>query len=137
MYMFNSNYYSNGQMPARRPLILIVDDNAMILRNIKAILNNDYDVAVAPSGAHALRSISANKPDLILLDYEMPEMNGKQVMEKLLENDDYKDIPVIFLTSLDSRQRVIELLALKPAGYMLKPADPDILKSKVKDILGR
>lgn len=135
--MFNSNDNYYGQMSTHKPLILIVDDNAMILRNIKAILDERYEVAVAPSGVHALKSITTNIPDLILLDYEMPEMNGKQVMEILLEVDEYKDIPIIFLTSIDSKQRVLELLSLKPAGYMLKPVDPDDLMDKVREILGR
>lgn len=133
----DKNILSKEQIENSKPHILIVDDNAMVLRNIKAILDKDYSVAVAASGKHAFRSIDNKKPDLILLDYEMPEMNGKEVMEKLLENDALKDIPIVFLTSLDSKQQVMELLALKPAGYILKPADSMDLTQKVREILGR
>ena len=63
--------------------ILVVDDNAMVLRSIKGVLEERYTVAVAPSGIHAFMSIGKKMPDLILLDYEMPEMNGRQVFEKL------------------------------------------------------
>ena len=133
----NRNFLSDEEQAALRPHILIVDDNAMVLRNIKGILETDYSVSVAASGNQAFRSISIRKPDLILLDYEMPEMNGKEVMEKLLEDDETKDIPIVFLTSLDSKQRVMEILALKPAGYILKPADSIALTEKVREILGK
>ncbi len=134
--MVNNNF-SNGQGAMSMPRVLIVDDNAMILRNIKSMLDDEYMVSVAASGKQAFNSIASNKPDIILLDYEMPEMNGKEVMEKLLEDENLKDIPVIFLTGTDSKQRVIDLLALKPAGYMLKPADPVILLDKIKHVLGK
>lgn len=117
--------------------ILIVDDNAMVLRNIKSVLEHDYSVAVAPSGVHAFISIGKKMPDLILLDYEMPEMNGKQVLEKLQGQEEYADIPVVFLTSMDSREIVMELLALQPAGYILKPVDAQVLLDRVEDIIGK
>lgn len=117
--------------------VLVVDDNAMMLRNIKSILDDKYSVAVAPSGAKAFASMRKQMPDLILLDYEMPEMNGKEVLEKIQAEPGLKDIPVVFLTSVDSRVKVINLLALKPAGYILKPADPELLKNKLAAILGQ
>lgn len=122
----------------KEPLhILVVDDNAMVLRNIKAILEKNYSVSVAPSGVHAFISIGKKVPDLILLDYEMPEMNGKEVLKKLQATKEYADIPVVFLTSMDNREIVLELLALMPAGYILKPADSGILLEKIEDIIGK
>lgn len=117
--------------------VLVVDDNAMVLRNVKGILENDYSVAVAPSGFHALISVGKKLPDLVLLDYEMPEMNGKQVLEKLKEHEEYTDIPVVFLTSMDTREIVIELLALRPAGYLLKPVEAQVLLDRINDIIGK
>lgn len=117
--------------------ILIVDDNAMVLRNIKQIIEPDYSVALAPSGVHAFIAMGKKKPDLILLDYEMPEMNGKQVLEKIREQEEYADVPVVFLTSMDSRETVIELLALQPAGYILKPVDSQVLLDRLEDIIGK
>lgn len=131
----NRNFLSKEEMDALKPHILVVDDNAMVLRNIKGILKDDFSVSVASSGNQAFRSISFRRPDLILLDYEMPEMNGKEVMEKILEDDEMKDIPIVFLTSLDSKQRVMEILALKPAGYILKPPDAAALTNKIREIL--
>lgn len=117
--------------------VLIVDDNAMVLRNIKGILEQDYSVAVAPSGVHAFISIGKKMPDLILLDYEMPEMNGKQVLKKIKEQKEYADIPVVFLTSMDTREIVLELLALQPAGYLLKPVESQVLLDRIADIIGK
>ena len=116
---------------------MVVDDNAMVLRNIKGVLDEVYSVAVAPSGVHAFISIGKKKPDLILLDYEMPEMNGKQVLEKIQEDEELQDIPVVFLTSMDSKEIVMSLLALNPAGYLLKPVDSRILKEKIYEIIGK
>ncbi len=117
--------------------ILVVDDNAMMLRNIKGILEEKYSVAVAPSGAKAFTSMHKQLPDLILLDYEMPEMNGRQVLEKIQSDSVLKEIPVVFLTSVDSRVKVMNLLALRPAGYILKPVEPEVLMRKIEQILGR
>ena len=124
----------NGREPLH---ILIVDDNAMVLRNIKSILEQNYSVAVAPSGVHAFISIGKKVPDLILLDYEMPEMNGKEVLQRLQAEEEYADIPVIFLTSMDNREIVLELLALKPAGYILKPTDSQMLLERIENIIGK
>ncbi len=117
--------------------ILIVDDNAMVLRNIKGILEQRYSAAVAPSGLHGFVSIGKQMPDLILLDYEMPEMNGKEFLEKLQAEPEFADIPVVFLTSMDSKEIVMELLALRPAGYILKPVDSQMLLDKIEGIIGK
>ena len=134
-----ADYHANNNVQdSREPMhILVVDDNAMVLRNIKSILEKNYSVAVAPSGVHAFISIGKKVPDLILLDYEMPEMNGKEVLKKLQGAKEYADIPVIFLTSMDNREIVMELLALKPAGYILKPADSQMLLERIEDIIGK
>ena len=117
--------------------ILVVDDNAMLLRTVKKILEEKYSVAVAASGVQAFVSIGKKKPDLILLDYEMPEMNGKEVLEKLQSDEELNEIPVVFLTSADSKEIVMELLALKPAGYILKPVDTEMLFQKLEGIIGK
>lgn len=117
--------------------ILVVDDNAMVLRNIKGVLEEKYTVAVAPSGVHCFMAMGKKMPDLILLDYEMPGMNGKEVLEKIQADEELKEIPVVFLTSMDSREIVMELLALRPAGYLLKPVDSKLLNDKIMEIIGK
>lgn len=136
--LFIENFIGDSVKKAKSNAhILVIDDNAIVLRNIKSLLEPLYSVAVAPSGKHAFVSISNRKPDLILLDYEMPEMNGKEVMERLKTTEKTKDIPVVFLTAMDSRETVLELLTLEPAGYLLKPIDSKMLYDTLDNILGK
>ena len=120
----------------RRRHILVVDDDVRVLRLLKVHLQ-DYDVATAINGKLALKFLENKTTDLILLDYEMPEMNGKEVLQKLQAEKEYADIPVVFLTSMDNREMVMELLALKPAGYILKPTDSQMLLERVENIIGK
>lgn len=135
--LFNGDAKEGSAVAENKGHILIVDDNAMVLRSIKKLLDTKYSVAVAPSGNHAFISIGKKKPDLILLDYEMPNMNGKEVMEKLQEDEQLQNIPVVFLTSIDSQEIITELMALKPAGYLLKPTDSQLLHNKIYEIIGK
>jgi CheY-like chemotaxis protein len=136
--LFIDNFIDNsGSLSGAKAHILIVDDSGIVLRNIKVLLEQSYTVSVAPSGKHALLSIKDQKPDLILLDYEMPEMNGKEVMERIKADETTKDIPVVFLTSVGSKDIVLELLTLEPAGYLLKPVDSKNLHDTINKALRR
>ncbi|MBO6284241.1 MAG: response regulator [Pseudobutyrivibrio sp.] len=116
-----------------RKLVMIVDDNAATLRTIKEMIQDNYDVTVATSGMKALTAMGKNPPDLILLDYEMPVCDGKQTLEMIRADDEFKDIPVIFLTGVSDRAHIEAVLTLKPAGYMLKPA----IKEKLLEIIDK
>ncbi len=114
-----------------KKLVMIVDDNAATLRTIKEMIQEDFDVTVATSGMKALTAMGKNPPDIILLDYEMPVCDGKQTLEMIRADDEFKDIPVIFLTGVSDREHIEAVLSLKPAGYMLKPA----IKEKLLEAL--
>ena len=114
-----------------RPKVLLVDDSLTVRVSLKLLLEKDYQVLVAESGAEALQTVAADRPDLILLDYEMPVCNGRQTLEMLRSVQRFSWIPVIFLTGRDDPQLVRELLSLKPAGYLLKHLKPDELKEKI------
>lgn len=101
--------------------ILVCDDSPIILRTIKAMLEDNYDISASKSGEQALRLLKNKKVDLILLDYEMPEMDGHEVLERLRADEETRDIPVIFLTGVSSREHILRVLKLKPMGYLLKP----------------
>lgn len=116
--------------------ILVVDDNGTALRTMKAMLEERYDVAVAISGAQAMTSIGKKRPDLILLDYEMPVCDGKMTLEMIRADEEMKDIPVVFLTAVNDRANIEAVLKLKPAGYFLKPAVKDRLLAEIERILG-
>lgn len=116
--------------------ILIVDDTPMMLKTLKEYLHGEYDVATAVSGKIALKFLERKKTDLILLDYEMPDENGPEVLEKLRANDATKDIPVIFLTGVSDRKKIQEALALKPQSYLLKPIDREKLIDAITKAIG-
>lgn len=115
--------------------ILVVDDNATTLRGLKNVLDPYYDVILANSGMRAIAAIAKKRPDLILLDYEMPVCDGKQTFEMIKADDEIKDIPVVFLTGVNDKAHITEVLKLIPAGYMLKPYEPEKLLSTIRNIL--
>lgn len=104
--------------------ILVVDDSGAVLRNVKGWLEDKYAVTLANSGTTAIKSLSLNRPDLVLLDYEMPVVDGAQVLEMIRSENDFCDIPVIFLTSKGDKESVMKVMALKPEGYLLKTLPP-------------
>lgn len=111
--------------------ILVVDDSGAALRNIKGWLEDKYHVSLANSAAMAIKFLALNKPDLILLDYDMPVCDGKQVLEMLRNEKDFAGIPVIFLTGKSDRESVMQVTALKPEGYLLKSMDPAMIVQKI------
>ena len=116
--------------------ILVVDDNAMMLKVIKEYLHDKYDVGTAVSGKVALRFLESKTTDLILLDYDMPQENGPAVLEKLRASDATKDIPVIFLTGVTESKKIKEALVLKPQGYLLKPVNREKLLAEIEKFIG-
>ena len=115
---------------ARKKSILLVDDDNTFLKTVKSWLSDSYRVTIVTSGAQALMYIADNKPDLILLDYEMPVTSGPQVLEMIRSETKTDSIPVIFLTGKGDRESVMKVLALKPDGYLLKSTDrATLLKS--------
>lgn len=120
----------------RRKHILVVDDDARILRLLKDYLSKRYELATAISGKVAMKFLETKDTDLILLDYEMPEEKGSEVFEKIRKNPKTADLPVVFLTGVTDRKKIMEVLALKPQGYLVKPIDMEKLSSTIKGILG-
>lgn len=116
---------------ASKPKILVVDDSATIREGMKQLLSENYEVASAESGVAAIRIITLNRPDLILLDYEMPVCDGRQTLEMLRSEKAFEDIPVIFLTGRRDPESMIKVMPLKPAGYLLKNAKPAELKKEI------
>ncbi|MBQ4430707.1 MAG: response regulator [Synergistaceae bacterium] len=110
---------SGGASEVQRTLLL-VDDDAVMIRTLREGLSVSYKVLPANSGANALKILARAKPDLILLDYEMPEMNGPQVLEALRENPDTANIPVMFLTAKNDAKSIAKIESLKPQGHLLK-----------------
>lgn len=114
---------TNGKHTKKK--ILVVDDSGVMLRNVKGWLEDYYQVTLANSGAMAIKYLSTNRPDLVLLDYEMPVINGKQVLEMIRSESEFSDIPVMFLTSKNDKETIRQVLGLKPEGYILKTTKPE------------
>ena len=101
-------------------LILLVDDDIMYLKMLHGALMKYYRIAVAKNGDQALAYLKKNKPDLVLLDYFMPVKSGREVFQIMQNDPETMDIPVIFLTGANDSESVMEVLKLKPAGYVFK-----------------
>ena len=115
--------------------ILVVGDSGILLRTVKTMLADQYEVAVATDGKKAIERAKRRKPDLILLDYEMPVMGGKETLEELRKDEELKDIPVVFLTSVADRESIAPVLKLKPEGYLLKPLDQKRMFETIEQVL--
>jgi len=113
--------------------VLIVDDIAENIQVLGNILDeHDIEFSYASGGKEALEAIAFNKPDLLLLDINMPEMNGFEVCEKLKKEPETKKIPVIFLTARTDREDIVKGLTIGAVDYVTKPFNPQELISRVK-----
>ena len=115
--------------------ILVVDDDPAFCKMIRSNLTGIFQVSVVTSGKQAITFLSQNKVDLVLLDYNMPEMPGPEVLKALRTNKETKNLPVAFLTGIDKKESISQVLALKPQGYILKSATKEALISKIDDVL--
>jgi len=115
--------------------ILMVDDVATNLKCAAEVLKDSYDITTARSGKQALLIVKEYVPDLILLDINMPEMDGYEVMEKLKENPDTKDIPIIFLTAETDQASEVKGLKMGAMDFIRKPFEPEVMRSRIDKIL--
>ncbi|MBQ9482676.1 MAG: response regulator [Ruminiclostridium sp.] len=100
--------------------ILLVDDDLTFLKMMQGWLSMKYNVTITRSGMQAITYIATHTPDLILLDYDMPITPGPQVMEMIRSEHNAAEIPIIFLTGKSDKESVMNVMALKPQGYLLK-----------------
>lgn len=109
--------------------ILVVDDDAMNLKRTKIILEKQYTVILAESGEKALNKLKSENVDLVLLDIEMPGMNGIETFEQIKGR--YKEIPVIFLTASGYEDDVMSAIRLGAVNYLKKPFLPQDLLERI------
>ncbi|MCR5153506.1 MAG: response regulator [Lachnospiraceae bacterium] len=121
-------------MPSKKH-ILAVDDSGPMLRTIKGWFEPEYKVSLVNSAVNAFTFLAANKPDLILLDYNMPACSGPQFIQMIRSEEALKDIPVFFLTEKGDRKSVQEVVNLKPQGYLLKSMMPSEIITRVREFL--
>lgn len=114
-----------------KPTILVIDDEAINVDLIVGLLSHKYNVKVGYNGIMALKILERVKPDLILLDIEMPIMNGYEVAEKLKNDSRFNNIPFIFLTSKVDSSSIIKGFQLGAVDYITKPFNSEELKVRV------
>jgi putative two-component system response regulator len=112
--------------------ILIIDDNLVSLKQISAQLAQNYEVSLAKSGEMALQICSREPPDLILLDVEMPDMDGFATIARLKEDPRLMHIPVIFLTGNHDSATEVKCLESGAMDFITKPANADILRHRIE-----
>lgn len=117
-----------------RKHILIVDDDRTVLKMLKTALEDNYDVTTMVNGLMVEKFLMSKEVDMIILDYEMPGETGADIFRKLKENDKAKGIPVCFLTGISDREKIMEVMSLRPHGYLLKPIDMDMLKAAISNL---
>lgn len=114
--------------------ILVIDDDRIILKMLKTALSDNYDVTTMVNGVAAEKFLESKNVDLVILDYEMPIETGADVFRRIKANPRISHIPVCFLTGISEREKIMEVMALKPHGYLLKPIDMDMLSATVSNL---
>ena len=116
--------------------ILVVDDDPLMLKLLKEQLHDEYEVATAISGKVALKFLEARPTDLMLLDYEMPDFSGADVLAEIRSNPATANFPVVFLTGVTDKEKIAKVVEKKPQGYLLKPIEKDKLIATIKKLIG-
>lgn len=115
--------------------ILIVEDQKENIDLIRGILGDTYRLRIATKGSDALRIIALERPDLVLMDVGLPDIDGFEVCAKMLEDEGNASIPVIFLTAATTPQDEMTGLKLGAVDYIFKPYNPSIIQNRVKNQL--
>lgn len=117
--------------------ILVADDEPYVLRSLEFILRKEgYNVLTAADGQEALDKAMQERPDLLLLDIQMPRMDGNSVCRSLRENPERKDVYIVMITAKGQEADRIQSLECGANEYITKPFSPRKVISRVKEILG-
>jgi PleD family two-component response regulator len=119
----------------KRKAILAIDDILPNLSIIKNILEGSFEVYLAKSAKTASLVLKTNKVDLILLDIEMPDMSGFEYLKQLQESPDYRDIPVIFVTSHATKNFFVDAMKAGAKDFVVKPISTPVLMEKIYAVL--
>ncbi len=112
---------AEGETTARH--ILLVDDDLSYLKMVRGWLSEKYQVTAVKTGSQALAYLEAHTADIILLDFEMPDMNGPQVFERIRQKPQAAGIPVVFLTGRSDEETIRRVMEQSATGYLLKSMD--------------
>lgn len=115
--------------------VLAIDDSVIALKQLQNILEAKYEFAGVTSGLAGLKRLDAEEFDLILLDIEMPVMDGFATLSSIRQRDKLKDLPVIILTGTRHKDKVIKGITSGVSGYIVKPAKSEQLLAKIEAAL--
>ena len=124
-----------GAVSQLKKHILIVDDDRTILKMLKTALEEKYEVTTMVNGVLVEKFLATRVVDLIILDYEMPIKTGADVIRDLRNGNSTVDIPICFLTGVDKREKIMEILSLRPDAYMLKPVNMEALLTTISNLI--
>ncbi|MBR4718635.1 MAG: response regulator, partial [Lachnospiraceae bacterium] len=130
------NAISGPGVSGGKKRILIVDDDPSYAKMVREWIKDVYQTDIVTAGMQAITFLLKNRVNLILLDYEMPIVDGPQVLQMLRQEPETKDIPVVFLTGVGTKESVQRVMALKPTGYILKSTSRENLLTYLKDKIG-
>ncbi len=116
--------------------IVAVDDSGIVLKMLSAMLGGSYEFNAFSKGMRAIEFLEQKGADLIILDIDMPVLNGFEVMKMIRTRNGLKDIPVIFLTSNNSKDDVLKAVKMGAKDYAVKPVDEAVLLKKVHALIG-
>ena len=115
--------------------VLVIDDDKMILDMIQGVLADKFDVSAVNDGQKAFRVLERVRPDIILLDLKMPGMDGYDVISRLKVNQEYKNIPVIFLTAVTDEYSETKCFEAGAEDYICKPFTANALTARIERVL--
>lgn len=116
--------------------IVVIDDSKVQLRALSELMKGKYEVVTAETGRGGIDILKQDGADLVLLDYSMPGLDGKETLKLLQGDERTKHIPVIFITGDNDKEDIMEALKLHPQGYLLKPVKPERLFQAIEKVLG-
>lgn len=118
---------------------LIIDDDDTVQAYLKRILTSKFGFIVyqASNGIDGIKALQDNKPDVILLDYSMPQMNGVEFLQTIQKQDKLKDIPVLIISSSNETHIIREMIGLGVVDYLLKPIDPELTFQRIQKAIDK
>jgi len=121
----------------RKMIILAVDDSPVVLKSVSSVLCDVYKVYTLPKPTELEKILQRLTPDLFLLDYQMPEINGFELIPIIRSFKEHKDTPIVFLTSQGTIDTLTAAIALGACDFVVKPFNPDVLRERIKKALAK
>lgn len=118
-----------------RKMIVAVDDSNVVIKNLETLLSGNYEFRGFTNGTRALKFLTLMVPDLIILDIDMPEMDGFEVLKMIKDKFELKKVPVLFLTANGEMDHVKKAFVAGANDYCVKPFEPEILIKKIYTLL--